>query len=490
MENRKELSEKSKKLISKQFKSDILNASTGYYKKEKIFPITPKPNESKQKYKEFIPKYKEIKPHEMRISNLLSDQQKHNNLIMNNLKIIQTKRNPEIENKRKREKTIKDNCYDNKGNFSAKKRYILEFYGLENINKTPYNRSTSESIKERRFHNRSLFIQRIRKCLDIYNEMIDSYIEKYSTINNNANYNGDNNINDFENNSINISYNDLNHNGFNGIINNRNKLSKISRNKNHNRYNNLSLNLNENFNNTYNFEINKENNHNRVKTDINYTNRDTYKNNKNFNNKDNQKENEKNNLQKYYHPKDITKVFYTQINKPVKSDRINKNERDNEEKEYFNLQIKNIDSLKDLPDKKKIKEIFYKNGLHIYDLNEDGMNILSREKKMEAKLRKNKKDEDFDRNYRKATKELKKLNIVIDKREILSDKGFESKVVRKKRKGTPGRVLYNNKQNKDENTRLNTGFGYKRDKNILPQKNQNYKNYYNYRMTYFNHNKK
>ena len=56
MENRKELSEKSKKLIAKQFKSDILNISTGYYKKENIFPITPKPNESKQKVKEFIPK--------------------------------------------------------------------------------------------------------------------------------------------------------------------------------------------------------------------------------------------------------------------------------------------------------------------------------------------------------------------------------------------------------------------------------------------------
>ena len=53
MENRKELSEKSKKLIAKQFKSDILNISTGYYKKENIFPITPKPNESKQKVKEF-----------------------------------------------------------------------------------------------------------------------------------------------------------------------------------------------------------------------------------------------------------------------------------------------------------------------------------------------------------------------------------------------------------------------------------------------------
>ena len=56
MEYRRELSEKSKKLIAMQFKSDILNVSTGYYKKENIFPITPKPNESRQKMKEFTPK--------------------------------------------------------------------------------------------------------------------------------------------------------------------------------------------------------------------------------------------------------------------------------------------------------------------------------------------------------------------------------------------------------------------------------------------------
>ena len=114
MENRKELSEKSKKLIAKQFKSDILNTSTGYYKTENIFPITPKPNELRSKIKEFIPKYKEIKPSEMHYNNLLSDQQKHNDLIMKNIKITQIKINPELESKRKRARTIKDNCYLNK----------------------------------------------------------------------------------------------------------------------------------------------------------------------------------------------------------------------------------------------------------------------------------------------------------------------------------------------------------------------------------------
>ena len=180
------------------------------------------------------------------------------------------------------------------------------------------------------------------------------------------------------------------------------------------------------------------------------------------------------------------------MNKPVKSNRINKNERDDDEKEYYNIEIKNIDSLKTIPlvDKKKIKEIFYKNGLHVYDFNEDGMNILSRDKKMEAKLRKNKRDENFDRNYRNSQRQLKKLNIIINKREIVSEKGFESRVVRKKRKGTPGTLLYKNKGNKDENTKINTGFGFKRDKNILPISNKNYKNNYNYKTSYFNHNKK
>ena len=139
---------------------------------------------------------------------------------------------------------------------------------------------------------------------------------------------------------------------------------------------------------------------------------------------------------------------------------------------------------------KKIKEIFYKNGLHIYDFNEDGMNILKRDKKMEAKLRKNKTDENFDKNYRKAIRELNKINIVINKREIMNEKGFESKVVKKKRKGTPGKVLFNQKEKKDENTKLNTGFGFKKNKDILPQKNTNYKNHYNYKTIHFDHKKK
>ena len=489
MENRKELSEKSKKLIAKQFKSDILNISTGYYKKENIFPITPKPNELGQKFKvkEFIPKFKEIKPNEMRLNNLLSDQQKHNSLLMKNLKLIQCKKNQELEIIRNRAKTIKENCYDERGNFSARKRHLLEFYGIEKMNNKSNNLSKTINIKERRDHNRSLFLQRIPKNLDINNDnkSICSNIDKYSLINDK-----DDNIDDKENKNLNNNIYD-DYNDDNSII--KNNFNKKSRNKKNDYLNyNLSTISNDDFQNTLNCINNKENMYHRIKTDINFIDVDINENNKN---KKTDKLNLKNKnyaKKNFPHPKDLNKIFYTQINKPVQSNRINKNERNNEEKEHYIIEMKKIDSLKSFPivDKKKIKEIFFKNGLHIYDFNEDGMNLLSRDKKMEAKLRKNKRDENFDRNYRKTLKELKNLNIIINKRAILSEKGFESKVVKKKRKGTPGTLLYKNKGYKDENTKINTGFGFKRDKNILPISNNNYKNNYNYKMVYFNHNKK
>ena len=489
MENRKELSEKSKKLIAMQFKSDILNTSTGYYKKENIFPITPKPNELKQKIKEFVPQYKEIKPIEMHYNNLLSDQQKHNDLIMKNIKITQIKINPELESKRKRARTIKDNCYDRRGNFSARKRHLLEFYGIEKLEKLnsmenlEFNNTT---IKERRKnHNRSLFIQPTKRLNlnNINNDYFtnNSNTDRYNTIEDRDKENYNNNIKEKEYENINDDFFDENI-----IIQNTNH-NKISRNRNDNNIfpYNISINSNEDYQNTINCVNNKDKMYRRIKTDINFP--DLYNNNNTR--KIEKKEKEKKN---YYHPKELSKVFYTQVNKPVKSNRLNKNERDNDEKELFNIEIRNSDSINDNPsaDPKKIKEIFHKNGLHAYDFNEDGMNILSREKKMEAKLRKNKKDENFERNYRKTEKELKKYNITINKRGMVSETGFESKVVRKKRKGTPGKVLYKNKEKKDENTKLNTGLGFKKDKNILPQKDNNYKNDYNYKNSYYNHNKK
>ena len=135
MENRKELSEKSKKLIAKQFNSDILNKKSGYYKKENIYPITSKPNELKINIKEFIPQFKEEKPYERKFNNLLSDKQRNNSFILK-YKNIAPNKNKELEIIRKRNKTIKDNCLDNKGNLSCRKRYILEFYGIQKLNNT------------------------------------------------------------------------------------------------------------------------------------------------------------------------------------------------------------------------------------------------------------------------------------------------------------------------------------------------------------------
>ena len=118
------------------------------------------------------------------------------------------------------------------------------------------------------------------------------------------------------------------------------------------------------------------------------------------------------------------------------------------------------------------------------------MNDLFYDKKFEAKLRKNKKDENFDRNYRNVVRELNKINVKINRCGIVNDTGFLNNKAQRKRKGTPGKNLIKNKENKDENTKLNRGFGLKRDKYIQPQQNKDYKNGYNYKIKYFNHNKK
>jgi hypothetical protein len=77
-------------------------------------------------------------------------------------------------------------------------------------------------------------------------------------------------------------------------------------------------------------------------------------------------------------------------------------QKDTDEKDYFDIEIKNENNRLKGPnvDQKKLKQIFLKNGLHLYDINEDKMNNLFTDKKIEAKLRKNKKDENFEKNYR------------------------------------------------------------------------------------------
>ena len=134
--------------------------------------------------------------------------------------------------------------------------------------------------------------------------------------------------------------------------------------------------------------------------------------------------------------------------------------RNEEEQEYFNILIKNIEVDKNalLIDDKKLKEIFYKNGLHLFDFNEDGLNDLFINKSIEAKLRKNKNDENFDRNYRKVAKELAKYNIRLDKKKMIDGKGFKNQNNVKKRKGTPGVALHKNKEKIEDINELNIGF--------------------------------
>ena len=480
MENRKELSEKSKKLIAKQFKSDILNKSTGYYKKENIFPITSKPNELKIKLKEFVPHFEEIKAVERHFNNLLSDKQRNNSFIIKHKRIIQNK-NEELEIQRKRAKTIKDNCYDNKGNFSCKKRYIFEFYGFdnlnnnfehnnintikndeeENINKEKENKDDNINIIKNKINinksrkHRNKIKEKILKSRNIEINREENFCikpnydeEKFNTVNNNIKIN--NSV--FNDNNEKIYY------------------DKTPRKRNLRNEDIIEDTL------TYTNFPNKI--FNRIKTDIHYpgmylnnTVSDIYKKTKNF-----------------FHAKDLTNIFYTKTEFPIKNLKLKKRETNKEDKEHFNLEFKSKDSLENLT-QKNIKEIFYNNGLHLYDINEDKMNVLIPEKKLEAKLRKKIDDNNFENNYKKAIKLLEKKGIIVDKVKISNERGFQNKIiVKKKRKGTPGTILYDNRFHKDENTKINTGTNLdfkRRSKHFVPQYDINYKNLVKYKESYF-----
>ena len=445
MEFRKEKSEKSKELIRKHSQSDIFNINTGYYKTEKIFPITSKPNESRDKLKEFIPKYKEIRPNIRLFNDLLSHQQKREYQIKD-LPPSLTRQNSEVQILRGYRKIIRDNCFDEKGNLSATKRYRFEFYGKENINNKTFNKSFSHSIKDkrnksyRRFFKSSLYLQKIPNN--------KRHVESSKN-----------------------------------IFSSENKLSK--------KIVKTPRKSKDNINN-FNFKSPKYDDK-KVKTNINFI--------KIENNKLNQLKTPsqpstnrtiKKEKINYIHRKDLNKEFYEKTNQPIKTNKIIFKKKDNDEKEYFHIEIKNdnVQCKEPLIDRKKLKQIFLKNGLHIYDFNDDGMNILSKDKKIEAKLRKNKKDENFDKNYRNVIRELNKINVKVNRCGLLNETGFINKNMHKKRKGTPGKNLYKNNENKDENSKLNPVFTIKRDKYILPQENKDYKNGYNYKMKVFNHNKK
>ena len=518
MEYRKELPEKSKKLIAKQFKSDILNKSTGYYKTENIFPVTSKPNELKINLKKFVPHFKEVKAVDRYFNNLLSDNQRNNSFILKHKTIAQS-RNQELEILRKRAKTIKDSCYDKKGNFSCRRRYMLEFYGIDKLNNTydfnDVNKINNNNINIIKDDDKDdIYINNDKgnekeeeKEIEKYNytKKIEGNINKFRKQRNKMkelilkSRNNDN-VNNHENSSIKPNYeerfNTVNYDNYdfnNSFFKNMNEklYNKISRNKNQieNQKNESTLINNEILENTIaNVNINNPQRiYNRLKTDIHLpgmylnTTQNIY-----------QKK-----PRNFFHSKDISKLFYTKSDNPVKNIRLKKSEINKDDKEQFTLEFKlekNDESLLDKLNQKNIKEIFHNNGLHLYDINEDKMNVLRLQKKLEGKLRKEKKDENFDNNYKKVIKILEKKGIKVDNIPISNEKGYESKIiVKKKRKGTPGKILFENRFHKDENTKINTGknnFFKSNNNKLIPQYDRNYKNLFKYKTKVYKQQKK
>ena len=284
--------------------------------------------------------------------------------------------------------------------------------------------------------------------------------EKFNTVN--------------EDKGISLIFNKLNRKNKNNFFLNNIKerhLKKISRNKPQINYNELYLSslTNREIQNTTSNIIIPNNIYNRIQTDITLNNTFSY----------NPREIPK------YKIKDISRVFYTKTNYPIKNIKTKQDMKNKDEKKYHNLEFKiknNKPNTESSPsnkiNKKNIKEIFYKNGLHTYNLNEDNMNILSNDKRIKEKLRKNKEDINFKKYYKNISEFMDNKRIELDKNKILDEKGFQNKVVKRKRKGTPGKVLYDNRFHKDENTKINTGkkiknLQNKKSKNILPQNNQN-----------------
>lgn len=480
MEYRKEKSEHSKELIRKHFQSDILNISTGYYKTEKLLPVTPKPNESRDNMKEFVPQYNMLKPNVRQVSDLMSHKQKFDLSFQHFVPPLK-RQNSEVNVLRNYTRTIKDSCYDDKGNFSAKKRFRLEFFGKENVNyidKKKLNRSFSQTIKDKRKNS-------IGKFSHYYN-YAPFYLPKTSRL-------------------------------MERIRSSKNIKNIYSTEKNHNLKNIPKTPRKKSTNDIINYNFKSpepENNSKKNKTNINFIKFDDDKIDKIKSPHHNNTKYKSQGKIYYSKPKNFNKEFYSKTNQPIKSSVASIMAKDTDEKDYFDIEIKNENNKKGPNvDQKKLKQIFLKNGLHLFDFNEDGMNNLFNDKKIEAKLRKNKRDENFDKNYRNVVKELNKINVVVNCNGMIKDTGFINKNAQRKRKGTPGKNLYKNKENKNENNKLNSAFvvkkeksivptgenrknianknfGFKRDKNIMPQENKEYKNGYNYKMNYYNHKRK
>ena len=426
-----------KEMIKKQlYQSDIFNIKTQYYKTENILPITPKPTELNKIIKEFNPNFRKIRSSKT-IKIDLPDNFTKKRFRLNHLSFPIKRQNSEIQILRKYAKTMRDNCFDVRGNFSAKKRFMFEFYGNKGRNNIFNNKNKelrlNKSIKEKR----KLSIK----------------------------------ISDYNLNNINANDGELK--------------KKIVKNKNYKRINSCDhINIKEKNidNNKYNhkkkleFTPYKQRENEKINNNINEDNKKSIQNKFKFL-KSKEKINGDNNSIKN------TLNIKTLNNKSkLKSNNV-KNQTQSENDDYY-IEIKNenIDNKKNniFVDKKRLKQIFLKNGLHLYNFNDDGANILSINSKFEAKIRKNKEDENFDKNYRNVVRELRKINIKVNRCGMVYENCIFNKNS-KIRKGTPGKNL------KKNNAQLN--YGIKRDKYVLPQLNQDYKNGYKYNLNYFNHNK-
>ena len=421
MEFRREL------ILKNYYKSDIFNIKTGYYKKENILPITPKPTENRKEIKHFIPTYKNIIP-KLRLYDDLAGHMIKRSYTLNNISFNFKRQNSDIHALRNYTKTIRDNCFDEKGNFSAKKRFQLEFYGEVKENNTNKNNSfrikRNKSIKEMRKMN----IRKLYKNLTISNDELNTYDMNKKKIY--KRINSYNNINRKEKNEL----------KYNGYYKEKSENIPQEQKKR------------ENINNS----INQEN-----MQKIGKKNFAEFKSNK-----------RKNSL-------NIKKIKVESKKKEIKPH--NKNALENDDY-YIEIKNDNNENTKNniYVDKKKLTQIFLKNGLHIYNFKEDGANILSNKAKFEAKLRRNNEDENFDKNYRNVVKELNKINIKVNRVGLIYDNCIFNKNS-KIRKGTPGKNL------KKNNHKLN--YGIKRDKYVLPQQNQDYKNGYKYNLDHYNHKK-
>ena len=168
MEFRREL------ILKNYYKSDIFNIKTGYYKTENIFPITPKPTENRKEINQFIPAYKKIIP-KLRLFNDLAGHMIKRSYTLNDLSFKFKRQYSDILALRKYTKTIRDNCFDEKGNFSAKKRFKLEFYPEDkdyNSNKNnTFQLKRNKSIKEMRKMN----LKKVYKNLSINKEELNAF---------------------------------------------------------------------------------------------------------------------------------------------------------------------------------------------------------------------------------------------------------------------------------------------------------------------------